>query len=386
VKAALVAMLCALAAPSRAAVVLVDLDDAEILDASGADMPIVVGRTLDLLVLEVVRERVRSGALASDDIVAVLPVAGDPGPALAARALPVQELVQLLLLTDSRTAARSLLAAVGAGEERGRARLKDAAHRLGLRRTDVRDDWPAGAAPRAGVPAPAASSAARIAVATTAAARGVPSPHAAAVDAGATSSLREVARLAIAVLTDPAMRRRLTLDGVPIANGALIVRASAPLIGLMDAPARSAPDETLTDVGPVLLLGSRDGLDLIAIASGAGADGQARAALARGRTRYERVEVVRAGQPVGRKVKVHDGVIPWFSAVAAQSFAVTVPRTRAGSLRLMLQLPAVVSAPLDREQPVGELVIARGERLLGAVPLVAPLAVAPSRWIDTAQQ
>jgi len=357
--------------------VLVDLDDAEVLDATGADTPIAAGRTLDLLVLEVVRERVRSGALASDDTVAVLPVAGDPGPALATHTLPVHELVQLLLLTDSRTAARSLLAAVGAGEERGRARLRDAARRLGLRRGDVPDDWPSSGAPVA----------ARIAAATTAAAaRGASSPRAAAAGAGLTSSLREVARLAIAVFTDPAMRRRLTLDGVPIANGALIVRASAPLVGVMETPTHVAPDETLAGVGPALVLGSRDGLNLLAIASGAGADGQARAALARGRTRYERVEVVRAGQPVGRKVKVHDGVIPWFSAVAAQSFAVTVPRTRAGSLRLILQLPALVSAPLDLGQPVGELVIARGGRLLGAVPLVAPLAVAPNRWIDTAHQ
>jgi hypothetical protein len=235
------------------------------------------------------------------------------------------------------------------------------------------------------VSAPATGSSARLAIATAPATRGVPSPRAAAAAGGATS-LRDLARIATAVFADPGMRRRLALDGVPIANGALIVRASAPLVGVMDAPPRTLPDETLAAMGPTLVIASRDGLDLLAIASGAGADAQAHAALARGRTRYERVEVVRAGQPVGRKVKVHDGVIPWFSAVAAQSFAVTVPRARTGSLRLILQLPGVVSAPLDREQPVGELVIARGGRLLAAVPLVAPVAVAPSRWIDTAQQ
>src|SRR6185295_11951376 len=136
------------------------------------------------------------------------------------------------------------------------------------------------------------------------------------------------------------------LDGVPVANGAVIVRATAPLVAAGDAAAAAGADGSGADLGPALALGSHDDLDLLAIAAGPNAPDEARGLLARGFTRYRRVEIVRAGEPVGRKVKVHDGIIPWFNAVAARTFAVTLPRSRSAAVRVILQLPGTVDAPL----------------------------------------
>ena len=374
----------AVAAPVVAAVALVDLDEGELLESSAADIPVVsADRPLDLLLLDVVQERIARGALREDGTVPVLSVSSDPGPALGARELTVRELLQVLLLTDSRAAARSLTAAIGPGEQRGRARMRAAACRLGLRRTTIPEDWPG--TPTRTLAHASVAPAERLAAGTHAVGRRA-TTQATIGRAPPTTTVRDVARLAIAVFTDPAMRRRVALDGVPIANGAIIVRATAPLVTTI-LPGTPAITEARTDErGAALVAGTADGLDLLAIASGPGARQEARALLAHGLASYQRIEIVRAGQPVGREVKVRDGTVPWFSAVAAQSFAVTAPRTRPGALRLMLQLPAVVEAPLDRAQAIGELVIAEDTRVIGAVPLVVPLAVAPSRWIDTARE
>ena len=192
------------------------------------------------------------------------------------------------------------------------------------------------------------------------------------------------------IVSDPEIRRRLTLDGVPISNGGLIVRATAPLVRVTtgppvaatdDAPpARTAPHEVR------ISLAERDNLTLLAVATGPDAEQQLVAALERGFGRYRRVELVREGQAVGPSVHVRGGIIPTFNAVAAEPWAMTTRQQSSAAIGFRLQLPSEIEAPVEVNQPLGELVVEQEGRVLAVVPLVAPQAIAPSGWLDTAQR
>jgi D-alanyl-D-alanine carboxypeptidase len=347
-----------------AASVLVDLADTEVLEQADQSTPVALDRALDLLLVAVVRERIAEGALTLTTRVPVLPVRGDRGPALAGRdQLPLVELLQLLLLVDSRTAARSLGAVAGPGDERLRSRMRRAALRLRLSSIAIPEHWP-------GPP---------------------PSTPRATGSAGHITAA-DLARLAAASWSEPEIRHRLALDGVPIADGAIIVRATAPLIALTPPPFAAPPNaarDALAGTPAAIASGSRDGLDLLAVASGPASEREVWNVLARGFERYERVTVVRSGQRVGREIVVRGGSIARFGAVAGEPFALTAPRGRRGARGVVdarLQLPAAVEPPIAVNQTVGELVLEQNGRIVAAIPLVAPLTIAPSGWFDTARR
>jgi D-alanyl-D-alanine carboxypeptidase len=339
--------------PLHAGHIVFDLSDRQVLDAADADTAGVPGRAADLLLIAVLRERLNAGALTLATRVAVLPVPGDRGPHLSPHdAVEIGELLQLLLLTDSRTAAKTLAWAVGPSIGRTLTRMHDTAARLGLKRTTIPDDWP--------FAADAASTAAR---------------------RGATTA-RELGRMALAVVGDPELRRRLSLDGVPIADGNLIVRATAPVVVTDDHGTRSAA----SDATCLVQLREHDGLALLGVATGAKADMEIANAFDAAFRRYRRVELVHVGQPIGPAVHVRGGIIPSFKAIAAEAWAVTTTAAASEKLAFRLQLPSEINAPVEVHQPLGELLVEREGRLVAAVPLVAPQAIAPSGWLDTARR
>ena len=105
---ALAAVVLSSTSPVAAGHVLFDVDDRQLLEASDADVAIAPARAADLLLVAMLREAIASGEVALTDRVAVLTVAGDRGPHLVTHEpVEIGELLQLLLLSDSRTAAKT---------------------------------------------------------------------------------------------------------------------------------------------------------------------------------------------------------------------------------------------------------------------------------------
>ncbi|MEB2284778.1 MAG: serine hydrolase [Myxococcales bacterium] len=332
--------------------VIFDVADRRLLEASDADVAIPLGRVADLLLVAVLRERIAAGEISFTDPAPVLPVAGDRGPRLSEHdPVEIGDLLQLLLLGDSRTAAKTLAAAAGPSIERCRIRMQQLAKRLGLSHTSVAGAWPS--------PAPlAAADSARERGATTA---------------------RDLGRLALAVVTDTELRRRIGLDGVPIANGGLIARATDPLIAVDRAPSPAAPAASAR-----VALVERDGLELLVATAGPQAMDELTTTIEHGFRRYRRIELVHEGQSIGPSVKVRGGIIPTFRAIAAEGWSLTAASTSPPALAFRLQLPDEIAAPVEVRQPVGELVVEQDGGILTVIPLVAPQAIAPSGWLDTA--
>lgn len=362
-----VAIVAGTVAPAGAGHILFDVADRQVLEASDADAVIAPGRAADLLLVGVLTERFAAGELSPVDRVTVLPVTGDRGPHLSPQEpVEIGELLQLLLLSDSRTAAKTLAWAAGPSIGRALIRMQELGERLELTHTTLAEDWPFAAGMTA-----------------------KPSPGAVRVRRGTTTA-RELGRLALAVVSDPEIRRRLSLDGVPISNGGVIARATAPLVTVTTDPP-AAPSEEATPASKTppevrIALGEHDNLTLLAVATGPDAERQLATALERGFERYRRVELVREGQAVGPSVHVRGGIIPTFNAVAAEPWAMTTRQQGSAAIGFRLQLPSEIEAPVEVHQPLGELVVEQEGRVLAVVPLVAPQAIAPSGWLDTAQR
>jgi D-alanyl-D-alanine carboxypeptidase len=378
-----------LTAPAHGGSALVDLADSAILDEVDGDAAIAPDAAADLLLVAVVCERIASGVLEYESLVPIVAAPRESGAAVAGqKRLRVGELLQLLLLGGSRSAAMSLAGAVGPGADRARSRMRHAAARLGLRGTIVSD----------GSPAPATDTVAKGRAAAAARAAATP-PQPASVWVVRTT-VHDVAVLAATIAANAQIRRRLALDGAPIADGASIVRATAPLITLTrpravtaaTTPPRtrsSAPESasTLTrQTSAAIALATQDGLELLAIASGSDPAADVWQTIDRGFSRFERVQVVRAGQRVVGNVATNDGAVPRAGAITTMPFAVTVRRHGTPSISAWWQLPAPASGPVEPNQPVGELIFEQNGRIIGAVPLVAPGAGVPHRWLDTARR
>ncbi len=170
---------------------------------------------------------------------------------------------------------------------------------------------------------------------------------------------------------------------MPISNGGVIARATSPLVTV--ATDGTPPHVGATDGAPIALV-ERDGLELLAVAVGPHARDELTGALERGFQRYRRVELVHQGQPIGPTVHVRGGIIPTFNAVAAEPWALTMVHVARPDLAFRLQLPTEIEAPVDVHQPLGELVVEQSGHVLAVVPLVAPQAIAPSGWLDTAHR
>ncbi len=358
---AAVAVVLGTARPAAAGHVLFDVTERQVLEATDADAIVAPGRAADLLLAALLSERLATGDLSLFDRVTVLPVAGDRGPHLSPHEpVEIGELLQLLLLTDSRTAAKTLAWAAGPSIGRALTRMQQLTARLGLDHTTLAEDWPFAGTPVSAKPTGTPTRSRR-----------------------GTTTTRELGRLALAVVSDPELRRRLSLDGVPISNGGLIVRATSPLVSIVNGglPPTDAPGPDVR-----IALGERDDLTLLAVATGPQASEQLAAALDRGFGRYRRIELVRRGQAVGPIVRVRGGIIPTFNAVAAEPWAMTTRQTGPAAIGFRLQLPSEIEAPVEVHQPLGELVVEQDGRVLAVVPLVAPQAIAPSGWLDTAQR
>ena len=101
------------------------------------------------------------------------------------------------------------------------------------------------------------------------------------------------------------------------------------------------------------------------------------ALLSYGLDHFENVAVAKEGEIVGT-VPIHGGSSRVVEVIAPRDVMVSVPRGQAERIALqqVWQLPDALVAPVSVRQPVGQLIVRQGERVLQNVPLVAASAVA----------
>jgi D-alanyl-D-alanine carboxypeptidase (penicillin-binding protein 5/6) len=95
---------------------------------------------------------------------------------------------------------------------------------------------------------------------------------------------------------------------------------------------------------------------------------------------YTNVPIYKKGDAIGT-LKVEKGTKPELPLVAKHSYSVLLKKGDAGQgIRHELVLDTSVKAPIKAGQPVGKLVVYRGDKMLKEFPLEAPLSVDRAGW------
>ena len=75
------------------------------------------------------------------------------------------------------------------------------------------------------------------------------------------------------------------------------------------------------------------------------------------------------------QVRVNQGIREKVPVSPQRSLTLVLPKAAVNELQVNLQVPALIVAPVEKAQPVGELEVKLGERLIDQVPLVATAEV-----------
>jgi D-alanyl-D-alanine carboxypeptidase (penicillin-binding protein 5/6) len=202
-----------------------------------------------------------------------------------------------------------------------------------------------------------------------------------------TTTARDLSRLAQALVRQHLVLEWAALSGVPFDDGAVLLRNTNGLLGAFAGADGLQISSVRTAHGgsySIVATARRDNLRLIAVALDA-SDSSTRYKTAAellewGFAQYQRIDVVRKGDPVNLSVQVLNGTVAQLTPVAGQTLSLLRRRDDERDLQLRYQLPATLAAPLRRQQPVGEIVVEERGEVLGVVPALSPVAVAAGVW------
>ncbi len=128
----------------------------------------------------------------------------------------------------------------------------------------------------------------------------------------------------------------------------------------------------------------RRGIRFVAVVLGAPTDearfGEAARLLTLGFNLYRRVEAVRADEPAGKKVTVNSSVEGAIEPVAAHDVVLVLSRGEAKKLVKTVNVSEAVSAPVEKGQRLGEIILTVDGEVKGSAPLVAPAEVEYASW------
>jgi serine-type D-Ala-D-Ala carboxypeptidase (penicillin-binding protein 5/6) len=196
------------------------------------------------------------------------------------------------------------------------------------------------------------------------------------------TTVRDVARLAFALVQHPTVLRWSSLTGFPFDQGATLLRNVNPLLGTVPGVDGLFASAAITggSVGYGMVATAQRGpLRLVAVVAGArsGAErcGAAAELLEWGFAHYERLEIVRQDEPLNFAIRIRHGSAREMTPVAGTTFSLLRRRDEEHDLQLRYQLPALLTAPLKRHQQIGEIILEEKGELIGVVPVLSPARV-----------
>lgn len=199
-----------------------------------------------------------------------------------------------------------------------------------------------------------------------------------------TTSAHDVARLAQAVLRDARVLQWASLGGLPFDGGSILLRNINQLIGTIRGVdglhvSSSPPAWHRPGSFSIVATAQRGALRLIAVVLDAPTSAvrysTAAELLEWGFAQYERLEIVKKGEPVNVSIDVSSGSVAQLTPVAGQSFSLLRRRSEERDLQVRYQVPAVLSAPVKWHEEIGEIIIEGDGQLLAVMPVLSPETV-----------
>jgi serine-type D-Ala-D-Ala carboxypeptidase (penicillin-binding protein 5/6) len=330
---------------------LIDADGGRVLFAKDPTDPRPPASMVKMMTALLAFEALERGEIHLDDKVSISLAAsrtGGSGVLLKpGERLPFEDLLKAMLVASANGASVAIAEAIAGSQLAMISRMNDRARELGMSETTYRTVN--GLPPRRG--------------------KGLPDM----------TSANDLAILARKLLEHPLVLHYSAQPLVPIRGGTVLIRNTNHLVGHMDG-ADGLKTGYYRQAGfNLTATASRDGLRLIAVVLGCPTL-QSRFLLAQrlmewGFAHFSKLKVVEAGQSLSFDVKIANGSIDHVQPIAAQSVTYLVRKDAKNDLHVTFQLPAMVSAPIAKDQPLGEIVVRDQQRVLGVIPAVSPIEV-----------
>ncbi|MGH7897713.1 MAG: D-alanyl-D-alanine carboxypeptidase family protein [Candidatus Binatia bacterium] len=166
---------------------------------------------------------------------------------------------------------------------------------------------------------------------------------------------------------------------VPIRNGTVLLRNTNHLVGRMDG-ADGLKTGYYRQAGfNLTATATRGGMRLIAVVLGCPTlytrFAVAQQLLEWGFGHFSKLTLVEAGQPISLEVQVANGATDHLRPVAREGLTYVVRNDQKQDLHVIFQVPSVVSAPIAKDQELGEIIIRDQEQILDVIPAVSPVDI-----------
>ena len=338
-----------------ASALLIDSEGGTVLFEKDAADPRPPASLTKMMVALLTFEALERGEVRLDQLVPISIAAsrtGGSGVMLkAGEMLPLDDLIKAMMVASANGASVSIAEAVAGSQLAMILRMNERARQLGMNETDYRTVN--GLPPRRG--------------------KGLPDMTSAA----------DQAILARKLLEHPMVLRYSSEPRMRIRNGKVVLRNTNHLVGRM-AGADGLKTGYYRKAGfNLTATAARDGLRLIVVVMGCPSL-QSRFLVAQqlmewGFANFAKLNVVEAGQPLAVEVQVSNGSRDSLRPVAAENAHYVVRKGEAKDLRVTFQLPAIVPAPIRKDQALGEIIIRDQQQVLDVIPAISPADVSTTR-------
>jgi D-alanyl-D-alanine carboxypeptidase (penicillin-binding protein 5/6) len=196
---------------------------------------------------------------------------------------------------------------------------------------------------------------------------------------------RDLATLGRELMKFPEAMKWASTDEAGFRNGTFIMRNTNHLVRTYDGITGLKTGYIAASGFSVTASARRGDLHVVAVVLGAPTKKQCFSEAARLMSEtfatWRQVVAARRGVAVGN-VPVASGSAASVEALPVADLRVLVKRAEDKGLAVEARIPRLVQAPVQRDQAIGEVVVRRGDQVLGRVPVVAGSTVASNGWLS----
>jgi D-alanyl-D-alanine carboxypeptidase (penicillin-binding protein 5/6) len=186
----------------------------------------------------------------------------------------------------------------------------------------------------------------------------------------------DLATLARAIIHSTGLLQWSSLEEAPFDGGVAMLRNTNHLIGRLEGCDGIKTGFTVTAGFNLTATAKRGGMRLVSVVLGAPSNGERFAQSARLLTwafdNFDRVEVLRRGQPLPVQVQLQSGGT--IQPVSESDIALVLPKGRLPSVTLKFDIPTSISGPVAYGDPIGHVIVLDGGEVMTTVDAICPAA------------
>jgi serine-type D-Ala-D-Ala carboxypeptidase (penicillin-binding protein 5/6) len=186
----------------------------------------------------------------------------------------------------------------------------------------------------------------------------------------------DLAILARAIINSTGLLQWSSLEQAPFDGGVAMLRNTNHLIGRLEGCDGIKTGFTLTAGFNLTATAKRGDMRLVSVVLGAPSNGERFAQTARlltwGFDSFDRVEVLRRGQPLPVQVQIQSGGT--IQPVSESDIALVLPKGRLPSVKLKFDIPTSISGPVAYGDPIGHVIVLDGGEVMTTVDAICPAA------------